>query len=326
MTSPPLHPEQDTIVIVGAGIIGLDVALVLAKRGLGRHTTVVAEHLPGDTSPAYTSPWAGCNFSGGISGRDDTALRWDRLGYAHLTNLATHASEASFVSRTESVEYWDADAPRDKIRAIVEYLEDTLNPPTILEQFRVIPQDELPPGVNYGFSCTTVTIHAPKHLVHLHDLLKHQHGVRFVRQRLPDIRAARLSARTRVVFNCTGNAARTLPGVLDTRCYPTRGQVVLARAPAVARNVMRHGRDYETYVIPRPRSDGHVILGGFMQAGNSDPSTYGHETECILRRTQELCPAELRDSPCEPLAAFAGARPSREGGARVERDGRPDWG
>lgn len=40
-----------------AGIIGLDVALVLAKRGLGRCITIVAEHLPGDTSPSYTSPW-----------------------------------------------------------------------------------------------------------------------------------------------------------------------------------------------------------------------------------------------------------------------------
>ncbi|KAG5914292.1 hypothetical protein E4U53_004665, partial [Claviceps sorghi] len=56
MMPPPLRLGQDTIVIVGAGIIGLDVALVLAKRGLGRHVTVVAEHLPGDTSPAYTSP------------------------------------------------------------------------------------------------------------------------------------------------------------------------------------------------------------------------------------------------------------------------------
>ncbi|KAG5974135.1 hypothetical protein E4U55_000079 [Claviceps digitariae] len=314
MTWPPLHPGQDAIVIVGAGIIGLDVALVLARRGLGRHITVVAEHLPGDISPAYTSPWAGCNFSG-ISGRDRNALRWDKLGYAHLTDLATHAEAESFVSRTESVEYWDEDAPHDKIKAISEYLED----------FKVIPEANLPPGVGYGITCTSITINAPKHLVYLHHLLKHHHGVRFIRQTLPSIHAARLSAQTRIVFNCTGNAARTLPGVLDTKCYPTRGQVVLARAPAMKRNVMRHGRDYETYVIPRPGSNGNVVLGGYMQKGNSDPSTYGHETESILRRTQELCPAELRDSPCELLAVFAGARPSREGGARVERDELPGW-
>lgn len=39
--------------------MGLDVALVLAKAGLGKYTTVVAEYLPGDTAVTYTSPWLG---------------------------------------------------------------------------------------------------------------------------------------------------------------------------------------------------------------------------------------------------------------------------
>jgi hypothetical protein len=30
---------------------------------------------------------------------------------------------------------------------------------------------------------------------------------------------------------------------------------------------MRHGKDYETYIIPRPQSNGNIILGGFMQKG-----------------------------------------------------------
>ncbi|KAG8410762.1 D-aspartate oxidase [Metarhizium acridum] len=299
----------DSIVIVGAGIIGLDVALVLCKRGLGQCITVVAEYLPGDTSPSYTSPWAGCNFSC-ISGSDANALRWDKLGYAHLTSLASHNPTESFVSWTQSVEYWDAHAPRDKIESISGYLKD----------FKTIPQQELPPGVEYGMSCTSVTVNAPKHLTYLYNLLKDHYGVRFLRQKLPSIQAAYVSPQTQIVFNCTGNAARTLAGVQDAKCFPTRGQVVLARAPMMRRNVMRHGRDYETYIIPRPQSNGNVILGGFMQKGNNDPSTYGHETDSIVRRTRDLCPQELRDGPCEMLAVFAGARPSREGGARVERE------
>lgn len=91
--------------------------------------------------------------------------------------------------------------------------------------------------------------------------------MRFVRQRLPDIQSAFASPATKVVFNCTGNAAKTLPGVQDGQCYPTRGQVLLVNAPQVVTNIMRHGKDYETYVIPRPGSGGKVVLGGYMQKG-----------------------------------------------------------
>lgn len=91
--------------------------------------------------------------------------------------------------------------------------------------------------------------------------------MRFVRQKLPGIQSAFLSPTTKLVFNCTGLGARTLAGVEDQKCYPTRGQVVLARGPHIRTNVMRHGADYETYIIPRPASNGMVILGGYMQRG-----------------------------------------------------------
>ena len=140
--------------------------------------------------------------------------------------------------------------------------------------------------------------------------------------------------KAKIVFNCIGNSARTLFGVEDIKCYPTRGQILLTRAPQIQKNVMRHGIDYETYIIPRPNSNGNVILGGFMQKYNgcvlktgswilltvaSSPDTYSHETASIIQRTQELLPA-LISPQTEVLAAFAGLRPSREGGARVEKE------
>ena len=51
----------------------------------------------------------------------------------------------------------------------------------------------------------------------------------------------------------------------------------------------------------------------------SDGATYAHETESILQRTTELS-QELRHSEQELLAAMSGLRPSRHGGARVERE------
>ncbi|KAI9900976.1 hypothetical protein N3K66_005238 [Trichothecium roseum] len=300
--------SSDSIVILGAGIIGLDVAYALVQRGLAPNITVVAEYMPGDTAANYTSPWAGCNFSA-ISGTDANALRWDKMGYAHLSRLAATPSSAaeSFVESTPSTEYWDDAVPHDKIRHMSEYLKD----------FKIIPAGDLPPGIKFGVTFTAMTINAPKHIEFLRAALSAS-GVRFVRRKLPSLAAAYLSDDTRVVFNCAGIAAGTLAGVEDGKVFPTRGQIVLARAPDVREIVMLHGREHETYVIPRPGSGGNVVLGGYMQKGNGDSSTYAHETESILQRTRDLSPA-LRDSEHEVLAAFSGLRPSRIGGARIER-------
>lgn len=49
---------------------------------------------------------------------------------------------------------------------------------------------------------------------------------------------------------------------------PVRGQILLARAPQINTKFVRHGKDYETYIILRPCSNGNVVLGGFMQKNN----------------------------------------------------------
>ncbi|OAK93753.1 nucleotide-binding domain-containing protein [Phaeosphaeriaceae sp. SRC1lsM3a] len=296
-----------SIVILGAGVIGLDVALLLAERGHGSQITVVAEHMPGDTSINYTSPWAGANFSA-ISGGDTNALRWDRLGYEHMMKFAEKHGDEACVAKTQSFEYWDEVPSRVKIDSMAEYLQD----------FKVLPLTEIPEGCQFGVSFTTITVNAPRYIQYLHRILNERYGVRFVREKLLNIASAFSNSSTQVVFNCTGNGSRTLSGVEDAKCYPTRGQILLTRAPHVTKNMMRHGKDYETYIIPRPQSNGNVILGGFMQTGVSTGDTFSDEAHSILQRTATLLP-ELREDAMEVLAAFAGLRPSREGGARVER-------
>jgi D-amino-acid oxidase len=51
---------------------------------------------------------------------------------------------------------------------------------------------------------------------------------------------------------------------------------------------------------------------------SSTGDTFSSESESIVQRTTTLLP-ELLTGGMEVLAAFAGLRPSREGGARVER-------
>lgn len=135
------------------------------------------------------------------------------------------------------------------------------------EQFEEIPTEELPLGVAFGIKFTTITINAPMHIRYLLQTLTNKYGVRVLRHSIPEISSGFISNDTKVVFNCTGNAAKDLKGVQDPKCFPTRGQILLARAPQIEQNIMRHGKNYETYVIPRPYSNGNVILGGFMQKG-----------------------------------------------------------
>ncbi|KAL4784882.1 FAD dependent oxidoreductase [Aspergillus varians] len=302
---------RDSIVILGAGIIGLNVALELSKRGYGRYVTVIAKDLPGDSAVDYTSPWAGANFSG-ISGNDPNALRWDKAGYQALMELVDQGSdEAKYISKTESIEYWDAQPANEKIQSVTEYLRDV----------QVIPKEELPLNVAFGVRFTTITLNAPAHCLHLKSLLSQASygSVQFVRTTVASLNDAFLSPNTRIVFNCIGNAAKTLPGVHDRKCYPTRGQIILARAPEVKQNLMRHGKDYETYIIPRPLSDSTVILGGYLQKGDSDGRVREAESQSILQRTGELLPVLQKHKP-KLIQTAVGLRPSRETGARVERE------
>ncbi|KAJ5748325.1 uncharacterized protein N7511_010021 [Penicillium nucicola] len=251
---------------------------------------------------------AGANFSA-ISASDENALRWDKLGYAYLLDLASKDGKNAFVKESPSTEYWDELPSSTKIDSMAKYLKN----------FKEIPAGDLPNGVAYGIEFTTVTLNAPMHISYLLRILTEQYGVQVVRRKISNISSGFLSQDTKVVFNCTGNASRDLSGVADSKCYPTRGQILLAKASNIQRNVMRHGKDYETYVIPRPYSNGNVILGGFMQKCVSTADTFGYETESILSRTTAMLP-ELASSETQILTAFSGLRPSREGGARVAKE------
>jgi glycine/D-amino acid oxidase-like deaminating enzyme len=46
-----------SVVVIGAGVIGLTTALLLQKKGY--QVTIVAKYVPGDMNIEYTSPYSG---------------------------------------------------------------------------------------------------------------------------------------------------------------------------------------------------------------------------------------------------------------------------
>lgn len=101
--------------------------------------------------------------------------------------------------------------------------------------------------------------------------------------------------------------------------YPTRGQTILVRGEASKASTFEGiGRIY--YVIPR-KGSGTSVLGGTMQPGNWDVEPDEETTREILKGCKVLAPELLSgEGEFEVLNVLVGLRPSREGGARVERE------
>lgn len=305
-----------SVLTTSSGIIGLYTGAQLLKRGIpGSQIEYIAEFLPGDESIRYTSPYAGGNFSC-ITGNDPETLIFDKFTYCNLQPLLKKlGGPKAGLERTPSTEYWDKKPPKAKINSLKSYLID----------YREIPSSELPKGTQFGIRFLSWSFNCPKFLLSLRSYLE-ANGVKFTQKKLTHVSQAFLPG-TKIVFNCTGLGARSLGGVEDTRMYPTRGQVLVVKAPHVTENVMRWGSDYATYIIKRPYSDDQLILGGFMQKDDWRAETFQNQNIDIIQRTSKLFPELLSKNPkgskpedLEVLRSAAGLRPSRHGGVRIERE------
>ncbi|KAH3668802.1 hypothetical protein OGAPHI_002557 [Ogataea philodendri] len=296
-----------TYAIAGSGIVGLYTALNLLEAGVkGSEIVVVAKHLPGDQSIEYTSPWAGGNFSC-ISPDDAETLHFDKTTYTHLAAIRSLLGPGCGLDKRPSTEYWEYQPDSRKIDSLKTYLED----------FRVVPQTDLPEGVVFGIKYTSWNFNCPFFLENLKNYLEAT-GVVFIRQTIKQIDD--LFQLASIVFNCTGIGAKTLGGAQDDNVYPARGQVVVIRAPHINENRMRWGHKNVTYIIPRPDSGSQVVLGGYLQKHNWCADTWKSETDDILKRTGDLFPETAEDR--EIVRVACGLRPSREGGVRVEKETR----
>lgn len=325
------------VTIVGAGIIGLYTAYVLTEleRVPGSQICVVAKYLPGDQSASgYTSPWAGGNWSC-ISPNDDATLFYDKFTYENLARLQKDLleffdgkdSEWLGLSRRPSREFWDWIPDKRKIASLNSYLDD----------YRVLSEEQLqeiaPTPPKFGIAFKTWNFNCPVFLQNFCTFLKGKHHIKFVKQQLTHLAQATsyvnpeaAGSDKHLIFNCTGLGAHDLGGVMDHKMYPTRGQVVVIKAPHVNENCLRWGKDYATYVIPRPGKNKELVLGGFLQVDNSNAQdTSQSETDDILKRTLTLLPKIGKNADdLQIMRVAAGLRPSRYGGPCIKKETKSD--
>jgi D-amino-acid oxidase len=165
--------------------------------------------------------------------------------------------------------------------------------------------EELPDGYDHGWVARVPLVEVPRHLAALARRLPpvERRAVRALADELAD---------ADVVVNCAGLAAGALAGG-DDALRPVRGQVVLVDAPPGTPCLC--DEDELTYVLPRPDV---CVVGGTHEPGDADPRPRPEQTRDILARAARLVPAL---ASARVVAARAGARPVRDGGPRVERDG-----
>lgn len=185
------------------------------------------------------------------------------------------------------------------------------------------------PKAKVALTFTSYTINTPAYYLSLRDDLVRR-GVVIHRARVSALdEAYSLVGDIDLVINCTGLGARTLIGVEDPLVHPVRGQTVLVRAPGFDTCVgwkedVRPGET--TYMIPRPNSGGHVIVGGCSLKDNWSTQPDPAMAERILQAAFKACPAIANGGKSwkdiEVLAHNVGLRPAREGGMRLELERR----
>ncbi|KAI9021862.1 D-amino-acid oxidase [Hyaloraphidium curvatum] len=323
---PPLR-----IAVLGAGVVGLTLASTLALhlRALGRAFSLrvlgtATPSAPG-RDPRYASPVAGANWHSFALDDEAREQKWDGATFRVVHGLLARFSGRTHVRRMPAIDVRSKKAAAEG--AEIDSAPSFPEAPwfrTFCPGFRALTPEELERhGGDAGYAFETVCFDSPRYLLFLEGLVKELGGeviaidpVKHVDEVLVGHPAAG-GEQPDAVFVCTGIGARELGGIEDADVYPTRGQVVVVRAPDVKATC---GRIAEwSYVIPR--GDGTVILGGTYQAGDwnlvPDPAT----AASILERTATLPRSiELPNlGPVEFIRDAAGLRPTRRGGTRVGR-------
>ncbi|KAJ6787850.1 hypothetical protein PWT90_08346 [Aphanocladium album] len=317
-----MAPERH-IAVIGAGVIGLSIALQLARRGY--FVTVVARELPGDWDIDYASPRAGAHFRPVPVKTEQDRFENDlmRESYEELKRIADDdsASKAAGVSFIPAVEYFD-EAPT----------EDALAMFAAWPEYRLLTPDEFPrtgaeSSIKAGLTYSAWVIDSPAYLKWLQGQAKLL-GAVFVRARLGAAQEAAFVAQQHraglaaplVVVNASGR------GFDDPACYPSRGQFMLISESYHA-TVSHHSADgHSTVVIPRPL--GGSVIGGTKEPNNWSPTNSQAAIDEIIRRVAAVCPdlpqAAAGDSSSAPTIhvqeAYIGRRPMRKGGLRLEKE------
>ena len=277
------------VTVIGAGIIGLTVALTLSARG--HAVRIVAREIEdGTASAAAASLW-----SAPLVERTDRARRW---AYLTLARLRVDA-----LDETAGV--------RDQLALTAGAAAVTPDPwmRGFAPPLRPARPEDLPAGTSAGTLSVIPLIDTAAYLPWLRAQCASA-GVTIEHGEVTALTDLARTGDTVVVAAGAGAANLTRDGALR----PVRGQVVRLSNPGLTRTlVVRDGDFGPLFVVPRGAD---VVVGGLAQDGVWDPRLDPAFESDLLRRARGVDP-RLEDATV--LGRAVGHRPVRES-VRLERE------
>ncbi|KAF4967417.1 hypothetical protein FSARC_5030 [Fusarium sarcochroum] len=330
----------ETIVVIGAGVIGLTTALLLSKDRANA-VTVVAKHMPGDYDIEYASPFAGANVVP-MATKENSHIEVQT--WQELKRLCENVPEAGihFQSACSNPALvWhkktDPSYTECRLKRRNKDLEHTTVPAgifdpnpwfrTLFQDYRDLSPSELEGPYDSSSEWTSVCINTAIYLPWLvGQLLKN--NVVLKRAVLSDIGDAKGLSHTgnpaSIIVNATGLGSLKLGGVRDTNMMPARGQIVLVRneAPMFGTSGTEDEPSDICYSMTRAAGGG-TILGGTYDLGNwesqPDPNTANRIMARIVNEHPEIADGK-GIAGLSIIRHAVGLRPYRKNGVRIEEE------
>ncbi|KAJ9410114.1 hypothetical protein DTO045G8_2107 [Paecilomyces variotii] len=300
--------DKETIVVIGAGVVGLSTALQIQQHlTASQSILIVAREFPNTTSINYTSPWAGAHYrpSPGTSAQAIREADQCRRTYDRFKRIAAE-EPASSIKFLEGIEHLEAPPP--------EYLDATSRKVAYghLERYRELSRDELPEGVKWGTRYWSWTLNSPVYCAHLlrKFILKGGQTKEYTVTNL--LEAFELASNVKTVVNCSGT------GFNDPKSFIIRGQTCLVRNPCSVTLTRQLADGSWSFCIPRPL-DGGTVIGGTKQPHNWDPNPSPETRAQLLENASKWFPFTPESGgKFDVIRDIVGRRPAREGGMRIE--------
>ncbi|EZF34333.1 hypothetical protein H109_05269 [Trichophyton interdigitale MR816] len=306
---------EETIVVIGAGVLGLSSALeLIEKPETSKYQIVlVADHFSTDPpNPVYATTNAGAHFRPIPATDTQTELESDHAvrTYSRFKKLAEE--EPAFgIKFLEGIEYVSGPAA-EKYKAMKpNYVKQ--------EGFRLLEGPEKPAGVEFAARYESFMVEPDTYCFHLLRRFRLKGG-KILRLRLQSVEEAFCldDYKVSLVVNCSGM------GFGDPKVFVIRGQTCLIAETATKTVTQQNADGTWTFLVPRPLNGGTVV-GGTKEVGDWNPTASIAVREELLRNAAKMYPGIVNSKGgFEVIKDIVGRRPAREGGMRLEVEILPD--